>query len=244
MMENGLTAVDINSHAVRATGAALRGVAPLNGSTAARCLQFPYGVTGDVDDNGRPVVVAGSLELLDEPVIGNQGLVAMNPPVTRQLSAARETEVAMSARLKQLTEGTIADGGAGVAAMFAPLAHQRLAPGGRLALILPRAAMTARSWQKFRALLSNEYDGVVVVGIAGSGMDSAFTADTNMPEVMVVARRLRDGEPPCRLVHRVELTERPGGSLEAGKWPRPYGRRWPLSPWPERPQTPWWGDPR
>ena len=90
-------------------------------------------------------------------------------------------------------------------------------------MILPLSAMlggsdnpSARSWLKLRGLLAERYNDVIVVSIAQNrDVDASFSADTGMAEVIVIARRLARGERPRRLVHFVNLSERPASKLAA-----------------------------
>ena len=131
---------------------------------------------------------------------------------------------AMSERAKQLGRNTIGDGYAGLGTYFTAIAHNMVKPGGHIALILPISALlggsydgrTVRSWQKLRQLLADGYNDIVILTIAqGENRDAAFSADTDIAEAMIVARRLAVGEQPARRAHFVNLAARPGNKLEA-----------------------------
>ena len=131
---------------------------------------------------------------------------------------------AMSERARQLGRNTIGDGYAGLGTYFTAIAHNMVKPGGHIALILPISALlggsydgrTARSWQKLRQLLADGYNDIVILTIAqGENRDAAFSADTDIAEAMIVARRLAAGEQPARRAHFVNLAARPGNKLEA-----------------------------
>ena len=131
---------------------------------------------------------------------------------------------AMSERAKQLGRNTIGDGYAGLGTYFTAIAHNMVKPGGHIALILPISALlggsydgrTVRSWQKLRQLLADGYNDIVILTIAqGENRDAAFSADTDIAEAMIVARRLAAGEQPARRAHFVNLAARPGNKLEA-----------------------------
>ena len=93
-------------------------------------------------------------------------LVIMNPPFTRATNhegahsdvtnpafaafdASRADQTAMGNRINRLGKDTCYHGNAGVASAFAALAHQKLKPGGVLALVLPLSAAAGLSWQGF-----------------------------------------------------------------------------------------------
>ena len=139
---------------------------------------------------------------------------------------------AMSDRAKQLGRNTIGDGYAGLGTYFTAIAHNMVKPGGHIALILPISALlggsydgrTARSWQKLRQLLADGYNDIVILTIAqGENRDAAFSADTDIAEAMIVARRLAAGEQPARRAHFVNLAARPGNKLEAQETARAIG---------------------
>ena len=142
-------------------------------------------------------------------------LCIMNPPFTRPTTketaeqrgvpvpsfAGFETSVAeqraMSRELKrlgkQLPHRQVGHGNAGLATNFIDLAHLKTKPGGVLALVIPAAFASGAAWSGVRRLLAEEYSDIVVVSIAAVGStDRAFSADTGMAEVLVVATRRND----------------------------------------------------
>ena len=170
----------------------------------------------------------------------SQDLVIMNPPFTTPTNHAgdhakpgnpafaafgttKDEQNAMSAKVKLLGKDTIRDGNAGLGTDFAAIANNMVKPGGNIALVLPASSMfggidagSGASWQKFRRLLAEEYNDIMVVSIAqGAARDAAFSADTNLAEVIVVARKLNNGESPARRAYFVNLVERPDSKLAA-----------------------------
>ena len=151
----------------------------------------------------------------DHATPGNPAFAAFNTTQAEQR--------AMSDKVKKLSIGTISDGNAGLGTQFTAIANNMVKPGGHIALILPLSAMlggsdspSARSWLKLRGLLADKFNDIVVVSIAqNKDIDSSFSADTDMAEVIVVARSLRDGERPKRLAYFVNLSERPADKLAA-----------------------------
>ena len=104
----------------------------------------------------------------------------------------------------RLGRNTISDGNAGLGTTFTAIAHNMIQAEGRIALILPTSAMMggshdaekdqAYSWQRLRNLLHDHYDQVVVVSIAQPDKkDSAFSADSDFADCMVIARRIPTG---------------------------------------------------
>ncbi len=270
MMENSLTACDIMPAAVHLTSSLLSSVAPRQRYAGTRNVLYPFGATGEYDNNHIPIVDIGSLALLDitstrrqavlplnrQMALGatgerapievdmsplSQSLVIMNPPFTTPTNHAADhakpgnpafaafnttpaEQKAMSNKVKSLSKGTISDGNAGLGSNFSQIAHNMLKPGGRLALILPLSSVLGGiwdgkqewSWQKLRRLLSDDYNDIVIVSIAQSkDIDSSFSADTNLAEAMIFARRLLSDEVPKRQAHFVNLHHRPADKLTA-----------------------------
>ena len=141
-------------------------------------------------------------------------VVIMNPPFTRPTNHEATTvpvpsfagfdtghseQKAMSERLKVMRRSVAepaGNGNAGLASNFLDLAHVKLKPGGVLALVLPAAFAQGESWRDARALLSRHYQDMVIVSIASIGItDQAFSADTGMAEVLVVATKKPDNPP-------------------------------------------------
>ena len=136
---------------------------------------------------------------------------------------------AMSDRTKLLGRNTIGDGYAGLGTYFTAIAHNMVKPNGHIALILPISALlggsydgrTARSWQKLRQLLAEGYNDLILLTIAqAENRDAAFSADTDIAEVMVIARRLAAAEQPARRAVFVNLKARPRSKLEAQEMAR------------------------
>ena len=171
----------------------------------------------------------------------SQDLVIMNPPFTTPTNHAadhakpdnpafaafgttKDDQNAMGAKLKKLARGTIGDGYAGLGSNFAAIAHNMVKPGGNIALILPISAMlggsregnTLISWQKLRHLIAENYNDIIVLTIAqNEDVDSSFSADTEMAEVIIIARRLDHGEGPKKIAYFVNLAERPADKIAA-----------------------------
>ena len=170
----------------------------------------------------------------------SQSLVIMNPPFTTPTNHAADhakpgnpafaafnttqaEQKAMSDKVKRLSLGTISDGNAGLGTQFTAIANNMVKPGGHIALILPLSAMlggsdspSARSWLKLRGLLAEKFNDIIIVSIAQAAkIDSSFSADTDMAEVLIIARSLRNGERPKRLAYFVNLSQRPADKLAA-----------------------------
>ncbi len=100
-------------------------------------------------------------------------------------------------------------GNAGIASNFIDLAHAKLKPGGVLALILPASLVSGAAWRAGRSLLASCYGDIEIFSISDHGEraseGSAFSADTGMAEVIVVATKQRRSHPSCKLVPGKQL---------------------------------------
>ena len=126
----------------------------------------------------------------------------------------------------KLAKNTISDGNAGLGTTFTAIANNMVASGGRIALILPTSAMMggsydtkkeqAYSWQRLRNLLYDKYREIIVVSIAQPDKkSSAFSADSDLADCIVVGTRIQTGESPSGRAHFVNLKAAPASKLEA-----------------------------
>ena len=135
-------------------------------------------------------------------------LVIMNPPFTRSTGQEaekvgvpvpafagfansedeqREMSKAL-ARIRDRLSQPAGQGNAGLGSNFIDLAHQKLKPKGSLALVLLLTAVSGPSWAAARRLLARHYRDITLITIATTGQsDRAFSADTGVGEVLVVA---------------------------------------------------------
>ena len=164
---------------------------------------------------------------------GGFDLVIMNPPFTRPTNhevtdvpvpsfagfATSDDEMKhMSRRLKKIRKRTmVGDGNAGLASNFMDLAHAKVRnPGGVLALVLPASFLQGKAWSAARRLLGEHYRDVIVVSIAATGAtDQAFSADTGMAEVLVVATRIGETGTADGSTLYANLHRRPRTIMEA-----------------------------
>lgn len=163
------------------------------------------------------VELHGSASTVDPRMVeapnGSFDLVIMNPPFTRPtnhestdvpvpsfagFATGAEEQRVMSRRLKELRAGlevSAGHGNAGLASNFVDLAHLKLRPGGVLALVLPASFVQGESWNAARRLLAGFFSDLTVVSIATTGTtDRAFSADTAMAEVLLVATKAPGSE--------------------------------------------------
>ncbi len=161
-------------------------------------------------------------------------LVIMNPPFTRPTNhksrdvpvpsfagfdTSDDEQKEMSKRLAEIRKpnslAKAGHGNAGLASNFVDLADVKVKRGGVIALVLPAAFLQGKSWENARSVLERRYSDIVVVTIASKGTtERAFSADTGMGEVLVLATRKRPEENQGSALY-INLDHRPGTLLEA-----------------------------
>ncbi len=190
--------------------------------------------TGRKALTGKGAVGDDSKGTIVEVPHGSMDLVIMNPPFTRPtnhetagvpipsfagFNTKQEEQAKMSARLKELKKGLTAPAGhgnAGLASNFIDVAHAKLRPGGILALVLPASFMQGKAWEPARTLIHQHYRDILIVGIATDGStDRAFSADTGMAEVLLVATRKKENHTDLSDILVVNTLHRPRTHLEA-----------------------------
>ena len=147
-------------------------------------------------------------------------------PAFAAFGTTDKEQAAMRTLATRLGKNTISDGNAGLGTTFTAIANNMVQPGGCVALILPTASMMAGSfdaeenqpysWQRLRNLIYDNYEQIIVVSIAQpEKKDSAFSADSDFADCMVIARRTRQGRAPTHRAHFVNLEAAPATKLEA-----------------------------
>lgn len=169
------------------------------------------------------------VELQREFPYGTFDIVIQNPPFTRPgadpagvdgpkspfqgRDRPAKYKKAMQAALREKNT-SIANGLAGLSSYFVELADRMLKPNGTIGVILPLTVLGSPLTQTVRDMLATQYHKVVVITIAGTtGYASAFSADTNMRECIIVATKGK-GQDTGRGKF-VSLNQRPASSLEA-----------------------------
>ena len=172
----------------------------------------------------------------------SQDLVIMNPPYTRAMSDwlddahgtwkpfnvlgnSRVTQRRMAEREKELaTKISCYNGYQSMPSAFCGVADHMLKDGGTFAFVLPMTALQGVSWDKFRSMLVKNYEDVMVLSIAaGVASDCAWSADTNLAEVLVIARKRtkenHENKVESRGIH-ISLHERPSNAMLATEYAR------------------------
>ena len=150
-------------------------------------------------------------------------LVIMNPPYTRHegpgdgsdtfttiFGSFRDPDVErqMSRALVRALQGTPANQRVGLASAFVVLADRLVREGGRIAFVLPVSAVAGAAWAGVRELWADRYDVEHVLSVHDPEHRS-LSEDTNIAEVLLVARRLRPDESPTGRATCVNLRQAP-----------------------------------
>ena len=161
-------------------------------------------------------------------------IVIMNPPFTRPtghegkkvgtavpsfagIGTTEYQQRLMSKKLGRIKrENKAGNGLAGLASNFIDLADAKVKKGGVVALVIPSTFASGDSWTAARKLLERRYEDIVVISIGGANSDElAFSADTGMAEVLVVATRKVQESSNKSPITFVNLLKRPSSLLEA-----------------------------
>ena len=159
---------------------------------------------------------------------GEFDIVVQNPPFTKPgtdqgsgvpkttfqgSDRPEEDKKAMQTVLRN-KDSRVAHGLSGLVSYFVDLADRKLKRGGTMGFIMPATILTSSTMQKVRDMLAAEYHGVVVITIAEAKTEnSAFSADTNMAECIVVAKKGMNADTGRGKF--VCLNQRPQSALEA-----------------------------
>jgi hypothetical protein len=173
-------------------------------------------------DPGGPVQVTGAGTRTAEVTVPDLDLCVMNPPFTRSVGGnllfgnlPRAQRNLLQARLRRIVgeQGIAANITAGLAPVFAALGHQMVKPGGRMALVIPRAILTGVAWDLTRQLIGNNYHLEFIIVSHQPGRWN-FSENTSLSECMLVARRLAPRETAGNTKF-INLWMKPSNSIEA-----------------------------
>jgi hypothetical protein len=138
----------------------------------------------------------------DHAFLPELDLCTMNPPFTRSVGgnllfgSLDDTERAKAqTKLKKLVKRyqLSANVTAGLGSVFVAIADRYIKRGGRLALVLPKALVSGVAWAPTRELLAQNYHLEFLVASHDPERWN-FSESTSLSEVMLVARKLENGE--------------------------------------------------
>ena len=246
-MEDCLHGADIQPIAAHLTAAGLASMRPQTDYKHANiiCADVRNGKTGSLDllksEALEDLFGVSSITAIDgsrthnfRPADGTFDLCIMNPPYSRTHGESKtrgggrvfgveglpqyQRKESLENLGKLLTR-SFANRKAGMASAFCLLADRKLKPGGVLALVLPLSAAGQGSWRKLRTHIMQNYSDIVIVGLAAEKLQS-FSAETNMGEILICARK--GGKSDGKLTF-VNLLQLPRNFLEAHEVARAMG---------------------
>ena len=167
--------------------------------------------------------VTGGGDAIEGLVLPQLDLCVMNPPFTRSVggnllfgSLPEPERGRLQQRLQRVMRDrrVEANSTAGLGTSFVALGDRVLSNGGQLALVLPRALLSGVAWQRTRRLLASGYHVKFLVVSHEPPNAWNFSENTDLSEVLVVARKLNAGQSPGQTTI-VNLWKKPRTAFEA-----------------------------
>ncbi len=152
--------------------------------------------------------------------IPEMDLCVMNPPFVRSVggnllfgSLPDDERTKLQTELKKCSKDLQCSVTAGLGSVFLALADKYLRTDGRMAFILPVALATGEAWGANRKLLADRYH-VEMVMVSHDADRPNFSENTNLSEIMFIARKRKKDELPGETVY-VNLWRNPHSIYEA-----------------------------
>lgn len=146
-------------------------------------------------------------------------LCAMNAPFVRSVygnllfGSLPDERDDLQKELSRRAKKAGASATAGLGAVFLALAHKQMKPGGRLAQVLPITLATGEAWAATRKMIADGYHLEVVITSHDAERPN-FSENTDLSELLFIARHLRSKEKPGNTVY-VNLWRNPRSIHEA-----------------------------
>lgn len=150
--------------------------------------------------------VSATAAVESEATVPRMNLCVMNPPFVRSVGgnllfgSLPEERAKLQTELKRRIKHLPASATAGLGAVFVALADEHLAVGGRLAFVLPVALVSGEAWAASRGLIAEHYHLETVITSHDAERPN-FSENTDLSEVMFIARKRRAGEEPERTTY-------------------------------------------
>jgi hypothetical protein len=189
-------------------------------------VQMPLDLFGALPETESPQQVSGqTMEATRYVTLPELDLCVMNPPYVRSVggnllfgSAPEADRTRMQTRLKQLVRRSEVQANitAGLGSVFAAIGDRHIKPGGRLALVLPKALLSGVAWGETRQLINQKYRIDYVV-VSHDAERWNFSDSTDLSEVLLVAtKNPNNGAPKGQhQTTAVNLWRNPTSALEA-----------------------------
>jgi hypothetical protein len=169
-------------------------------------------------------VTGQSMEEMSSAPYPDLDLCVMNPPFVRSVggnllfgSMPDAIRSEMQTKLKKLVKssGVMANITAGLGSVFIAIGDRNIKPGGRLALVLPKALLSGISWGESRRLVNQKYRIDYVV-VSHDAQRWNFSDSTDLSEVLLVATKNEGSSTPDgHKTIAVNLWRNPTTALEA-----------------------------
>lgn len=240
LMENSLHGYDVLPSAVHLTASTLALLAPEVAFLKMNLFVMPLGMDqsqarlGSLDFiDGTSVQTQMALDYsqlatvqtgaarqqITTATVPSLDLCVMNAPFVRSVygnllfGSLPDERDDLQRELSRLAKKVGASATAGLGAIFLALAHRKMKEGGRLAQVLPIALATGEAWAQTRKMIADAYHLEIVIASHDSERPS-FSENTDLSEVLFVARRLGAKETAGNTIH-VNLWRNPRTIHEA-----------------------------
>ena len=224
LMENMLHGYDVLPSAVHLTASTLALLAPDIAFVRMNLFVMPLGVDqgqarlGSLDflDNRElktqmaldysqieTIRTGASMSRETNATLPRLHLCVMNPPFVRSVGgnllfgSLPDERGVLQKDLKKRLKRLPASATAGLGSVFVALADKHLEVGGRLAFVLPAALASGEAWGPTRQLLAEGYHLETVVSSHDAERPN-FSENTDLSELLFIARKLDSGEEPGR----------------------------------------------
>ncbi len=169
-------------------------------------------------------VTGKGLKKIPTASIPDLDICVMNPPFTRSVggnllfgSLPDDERKLMQKELKKLVQkcGAKASITAGLGSVFVAAADPYIKPGGRIALVLPKALLSGVAWGQTRELINNNYRVEYVIA-SHDPKKWNFSESTSLSEVLLLARKKENDNPNAMdQVTYLNLWRNPSTAFEA-----------------------------
>ncbi|MFM8330987.1 MAG: hypothetical protein ACKN9T_04810 [Candidatus Methylumidiphilus sp.] len=151
-------------------------------------------------------------------------LCVMNPPFVRSVGGnllfgslpdeRGDLQKELKRRVKAAAKrGYPSSATAGLGSVFVAVADMHLKVGGRLAFVLPIALASGEAWAETRKLIADKYHLETVI-VSHDANRPNFSENTELSEILFIARKLKAGEKPESTVY-MNLWNNPSSIHEA-----------------------------
>jgi len=240
LMENVLHGYDVLPSAVHLTASTLAMLAPEVAFVRMSLYVMPFGLDhgiaklGSLDfltsaeiktqmaldySHSESIRTGAAFSHAANAVVPKLDLCVMNPPFVRSVGgnllfgSLPDERGQLQTELKRRVKQIGASATAGLGSVFVALADKCLKTGGRLAFVLPAALISGEAWGDTRKLIAERYHLETVISSHDAERPN-FSENTDLSEILFIARKLDEGEVPGRTMY-ISLWRNPRSIHEA-----------------------------